>query len=499
MAISTAALGLLTTAAILSMYRMPKLQLPSNSKNNMQTNYVEELYKRNTNLYIPQRQMYESPPPPPPPPIPPRFSLDRMMNQLFRRPYLADIPPARYRRRNRRPTLNRRAPPIWNSHPSRQISNTHFPKGLSNIYGMPMPPKSSMKPLIINWNKRIKNRSTKRPDATKVTFPNGPKDSNDRHSDEFDDIDEEYYYGDYDYVDQPPWLDEEENRLDQIDAFESDLSSITNKINGTSNGLKTNATKNSRKKKSAIKLITELVTKPSKNYIKEDKTKTSSTTQSTTTIKDCLPVTKVNYHYHMYMLNKKQTEQKNNNKDDKKTDTSIISSTYPIYEPKNVNSQIEIYQTLSPIEKAQIEPIKLESYSSKGSENSNLYYQMIPSSSYVDQPSSSFISSTNQKSETQQHFDTDYYNNVLLTKILEMNPNGNVVPVENYVTEGSEKESLIKFDKSYKNAKSIDASKLFQMDQNSNLYVPIGKTTEDVKTKVNCTNNDKKMKKDSKQ
>jgi len=337
--------------------------------------------------------------------------------------------------------------------------------------------KNFAKPTIGNKSAFKVSKNTKRPNDQKKNRNIKRKLKNDVHLiDDDDDDDEHYYYGDFENF-NPFQLDDEDDPTDSTQAK--------------------SPTERSLLKAASDKDNKEYVANPSKNNYSltlKKHSKHTTTTPSTTTAsnKDCSPATKFNYHYHMYMV-KPISGHKN------KLKPTTTANTYPVFDGTRLTTadpKTDHYQTAaSPIVQPTIVPSI--SYSHKNQQqsnpvlsyfeedpNSDYFYQVVTSSSYIE-PADSYKEISPKELSKSSHFDSDYYNSVLLSKILGLNPGAKAMPIENYATESSGKGPLVKYDKTYKNAKSVDASKVFQVDKHSKLYVTLDRPSEGpLKSKV---------------
>lgn len=533
-------MGLLSTAALLStMYKLPsairsKESHSAGSQDQGSANYngISLFHKRLTSPYLPSQRQYLDPPPA-------RFSLDSLMNRLFRRPYQADIRPPQYRARPQSrgppqlqlaypPQLEAHSEPIWSSLPLETMpslpSKTYY---TYSQYGMPSMSTSShiFSPPVIQ-------ASSSQPSSTQSPVKTGDesviKDGKEWASREVDervgDTDDEEYDDDYDdhfySEDFPsPFEGPFKEAIEAKAEKSSEKSSVEHFYYKGRQEKKLRDKKNVRNETAKVEDKVEYIPNPSKSsytYAKKGKTTSTSTTEATT--KDCSPGSKVNYHYHMYMVKKMPPNEsvKKKTTPKRKAKSTTTSSPYPVY-PEASNTA-EKYQPTSSVQLSygnQIPSISDESEAfgpsgdlpksvisyKEPSENSEYFYQVVTSSSYIEpySESSSYVqlagdsplkeAGDNEKriSKAGGHFDSDYYNNLLLTKILGINPNGKVMPIENYATEKTGNGPLVNYN--YR-SKSDESSNMFELGKDSKLYV----TRDKVKPKDNgkVENNKKK-------
>ena len=379
---------------------------------------------------------------------------------------MADVRPPVYRR----PRPKGPPAPIWHSSKP-AASNMYY---AYSQYGLPVASKSSA-------STNNKPTSTTRPDTSKNTKPKQTGGgTNDRDDVDFDDdYDDHYYSGDFNPFDGP--FGEDNSSSEKKDSAKDE------------NHVKERRERKSNDPDKSKNSSENYMANPSKKnyaYSKNKHPKTTTTTTEAPTTK-CSTEPKLNYHYHMYMVKQMASGQKKKPSTTKKPKTtSTTTSAYPVYEPYNTVDSYESsqqYQTVKPsnVHTSQMHiPNIAGAYQQQKDPNSDIFYQVVTSSSYIE-PSGSYVQMSvngdTQKIKPTSHFDSDYYNNMLLSKILGINPNAKVMPVENYATESSGTAPLAKYDKVYKNSKSVDASKMFELDQNSNLYVTVGKSSSNNK------------------
>lgn len=349
---------------------------------------------------------------------------------------------------------------------------------------------------IVNTNLRhatssLRPSSTKSPNKStnpKEKHYSGEVDDRDDPDEHDDDYDDHYYSEDFNPF-EGPFIEENDSKEQASKDYKEKKG---NEYFYKERKEKSLADASDKSKKNSTE---KYVANPSKNnfaYSKQKQT-TTSTTQATVT-RNCSPDSKVNYHYHMYMIKKVAGEQKKQKKGTMKKHT-MPTSVHPVYQSLNSDASSQsLHQLQAPAPSSSHDLLVYDSQAEKapsafsyeqGKDDSlsDFYYQVVTSSSYIEPPGSYLQASPNgaHKSATPQavsHFDSDYYNNVLISKILGMNQMQKVMPLENYATERNGVAPLVTYEK-LKNSKPVE----FEYDENSKLYVTPGKGKSSEATK----------------
>lgn len=319
---------------------------------------------------------------------PTRSLLDRFVNRIFRRPYLADVPP---------PIYNRPFDRI--SYPTLYHTNTPL--------RLPLPSE----PLGFQFGKPGRKSLLHRKYWNSITTEN-PFSVGKHSQHDFDEGD--YNYEDHHFDDE--FYDDHRNFY---------IDKIVSEYNKPFNGKPVAYTKQTPKVIEPNRNIEAY--QSMQNYAYADRIKRPNE-------KNCASGSNVNYHYHLYVNNKLNATRKKPSK------------------PPVAATTTENHNVI---------------YVQKPSASEDYVYEVITRSSYVDDSVFMAIDEAkkNAKKKKADQFDSNFYNNLLMTKILK-DTSDVILPVENYRANSSANNKF-----QYKASRNkVNNGRMFQKDNNTRLY-----------------------------